>query len=367
MKFKASSLTLNLPQSPRLFFRHGWQSWSLASWLQPSEPPLPIRAPEFRAKDEDPVYAFHRNHISASVGTVELGDNDILLVGGANLNARVELIGNTLHAFYEGDRSGDWLVARGTEDEVFAKYTDLLRKNFGQTHFSSSPRVWCSWYSLYKWINELILLDTLIRLGDLPFDVFQIDDGWQDESGYWNAGRKFPSGMSSFAAKIKSTGRRAGIWLSPFIVTQNLKIFQDHPEWILKDENGNYVSTGINWTGQTFAIDVSRPDVLDWLGQLIQKIVGWGYEYLKIDFLYAGAVPGKRHKDIPREDAYRNAMKIIREAAGNDVYILACGAPIVPSVGLCDGVRVGPDVSPFWINKAHTVWLNNPNDTSTQN
>jgi alpha-galactosidase len=59
-------------------------------------------------------------------------------------------------------------------------------------------------------------------------------------------------------------------------------------------------------------------------------------------------------------------MQVIREAAG-DVYLLACGAPIVPSLGLCDGLRVGPDVSPFWLNKPLTVWLNNPNDTSTQN
>ncbi len=91
-----------------------------------------------------------------------------------------------------------------------------------------------------------------------------------------------------------------------------------------------------------------------------------GYEYLKVDFLYAGALPGKRYKNIPREVAYRNAVKVIREAAG-DAYVLACGAPIIPSIGLCDGIRVGPDVSPYWLNTPLTVWLNNLNDTSTQN
>ena len=95
-------------------------------------------------------------------------------------------------------------------------------------------------------------------------------------------------------------------------------------------------------------------------------MVGWGYNYLKLDFLYAGAAIGKRYKDIPREEAYRNAMQVMRNAAG-DAYILACGAPVIPSIGLCDGIRVGPDVAPYWLNKALTVWLNNPNDTSTQN
>ena len=362
----ASRVDLNLHQPPKRFFRHGWQSWTLTTWLDPSDPPLPIRAPEFRAKDEDPAYAFHNNHVSAWVGAVEFGDDDILLIGALDLSGRVELDNHTLKGFYEDEREGDWLIARGKENEVFAKFASLLEMKFGKTRFDKPPRVWCSWYSLFKWINEPILTKALQGLGDLPFDVFQIDDGWQDNSGNWEAGKNFPSGMAAFADKIKATGRVAGIWLSPFIVTPNLKIFREHQEWILRDERGNLVTAGLNWTGTTYALDITHPEVLDWLDTLIRKVVGWGYGYLKLDFLYAGPSIGRRFKNVPREDAYRNAMQIIREAAG-DAYILACGAPIVPSLGLCDGIRVGPDVSPYWLNRALTVWLNNPNDPSTQN
>ena len=362
----ASRVDLNLTQQPKRFFRNGWQSWTLTTWLDPSEPPLPIRAPEFRAKDEDPAYAFHTNHISAWVGAVEFGEDDILLVGALGLSGRVELNDYTLKGFYEDDQKGEWLIARGREDEVFEKYTKLLEFKFGKTRFNKPPRVWCSWYSLYKWINESVLTKALHDLEDLPFDVFQIDDGWQDNSGHWNANKNFPSGMSAFADKIKTTGRTAGIWLSPFIVTPNLDIFREHPEWILRDENGNYVSAGMNWTGNTYALDITHPDVLDWLDKLIRKIVGWGYGYLKLDFLYAGAAIGRRYKDIPREEAYRNAMQIMRDAAG-DAYILACGAPVIPSLGLCDGIRIGPDVTNYWINQFLTTWLNNPNETSTVN
>jgi alpha-galactosidase len=76
----------------------------------------------------------------------------------------------------------------------------------------------------------------------------------------------------------------------------------------------------------------------------------WGYQYLKLDFLYIGGLIGRRHNAVPREEAYRNDLRVIREAAG-DAYILACGAPILASLGLCDGIRIGPDVSPFWLNK----------------
>ncbi|MGE5642787.1 MAG: hypothetical protein ACM3Y8_07235, partial [Byssovorax cruenta] len=114
----ASSLRVELPQPARKFYRHGWQSWTLTTWLDPSAPPLPVRAAEFRAKDEDPGFAFHKNHISCWVGAVELAEEDILLLGALTLGGRVELDGNTLHGFYEtvgteNNASPGWLLARG--------------------------------------------------------------------------------------------------------------------------------------------------------------------------------------------------------------------------------------------------------------
>ena len=362
----ASSLTMSLPQSPKRLFRHGWQSWTLTTWLDPSEPPYPISAPQFRAKDEDPAYAFAKNHVSAWVSAVELTEDDILLIGALDLSGRIELDGTTLKAFYEDNHEGQWTIIRGKEDDVFAKYTTLLETKFGRTHFDEAPRVWCSWYSLYKWINEHIITNALHALGDLPFDVFQIDDGWQITHGDWEPTKKFSSGMAELANKIKATGRTAGLWLAPFMVTKLSSIFREHPNWLLKDEHGKPIPVGLTWEGVPYALDVSHPEVLAWLDKLIRKVRSWGYDYLKLDFLYAGAILGKRYKDTPREVAYRNALQVMREAAG-DAYILACGAPIIPTLGLCDGIRVGPDVSPYWLNKPLSVWLNNPNDTSTKN
>jgi alpha-galactosidase len=362
----ASSLHLRLPQPPKRFFRHGWQSWTLTTWLDPSEPPFPISSPQFRAKDEDPAYALSKNHVSAWVGAVELDNDDILLIGALDLSGRVELDGATLNAFYEDGHESQWLIMCGKEDEVFAKYTSLLKTRFGKTSFDKAPRVWCSWYSLYKWINEHVISNALHSLGDLPFDVFQIDDGWQITHGDWEPTKKFPSGMEELAKRITATGRTAGLWMAPFMVTRLSSIFREHPDWLLRDEYGKPVPVGLTWEGVPYALDVSHPEVLEWLDKLIRKVRGWGYAYLKLDFLYAGAIPGKRYQDAPRETAYRKAMQVMREAAG-DAYILACGAPVMPSLGLCDGIRVGPDVSPYWLNTPLTVWLNNPNDTSTQN
>jgi len=361
---RAPKLILNLPSAPIRFYRHGWQSWTLASWIDPTMPVTPISAPEFRAKDEDPLYAMSANNVGAWVGAVELPDDATLLVGALNLGGRVTLEGTELTGFYETG-SGDWFVALGREEQIFKRYAQLLGERLG-TCRAAPLRVWCSWYSLYTLINEKILSKTISGLGELPFDVIQLDDGWQISTGDWEANKKFPSGMAAMAGKIQKTGRIAGLWLSPFITTKSSSLFRDHQDWILKDDEGKPVFAGMNFSGRIYALDVSHPAVLDWLDNQLRKVRGWGFEYLKLDFLYAGALPGKHCEQKPREEIYRQALKVMRAAAG-EAYLLVCGAPIVPSLGLCDGMRIGPDVTPYWLNVPMSVYLNNPNHPSTQN
>ena len=361
----ASSLTLGLPRPPIRFYRHGWQSWTLTAWIDPATPVVPVRAAEFRLKDEDPAYSLSGKHTSAWVAAADLGDGEIVLLGGLGLGARVQLDGNSMVGFYEAGE-GEWLVARGKELEVFRQYAAALKNKNQLQARGNPPRVWCSWYSLYGLIDERILHKTIGLLRDLPFDVIQIDDGWEVSTGDWIPNKKFPSGMADLATRIRDTGRKAGLWLSPLIVTQNSSIFRDHPGWLLKNEEGAPVFTGRNWSGKTYALDVTHPAVLDWLGETTRAVCNWGYEYFKLDFLYAGAFPGRQYKPTPREEAYQNSLRVIREAAG-DAYILACGAPILPSLKYCDGIRIGTDVTPYWINTPLSTWLNNPNNPSTQN
>jgi alpha-galactosidase len=74
----------------------------------------------------------------------------------------------------------------------------------------------------------------------------------------------------------------------------------------------------------------------------------WGYDYHNIDFVYAAALRGRRHDPgLTAVEAYRRGLQIIRDEAG-DRFVLGCGAPFAPSVGLVDGMRIGPDVAPYW-------------------
>ena len=361
----ASSLTLDLPRPPRLFYRHGWQSWSLAAWTDLT--PLPIQRPKIlHPLQTDPRYANETSPHGSWVGAVELGDDDILLLGSLDLDAHVWLKENQFEGAalsvskgqHEADGC-DWFIARGDEVSVFTKYAAELAIRLGKKTDKPAPRVWCSWYSLYTSIDEEILFRVFDELNDLPFDVLQVDDGWQMSIGDWEANEKFPSGMNALAERIKSTGRKAGLWLAPLIAVKSSRLFRKHPDWFLRDEHGKFVSAGFNWGEQLYALDTTHPDVTIWLSALMQQVRAWGFDYLKLDFLYAGALPGKRFADMPREAAYRQALKTMREAMGHDTYFLACGAPILPSLGLCDALRVGPDVSAKWEDPRDAALLYN--------
>jgi len=340
------SVTVGLPFEPARYLRHGWQSWTLTAWT-----PASLRLPRMRPAllnpmQGDPAYAGTRRPNGSWYGAVEASDGKIVLLGALGLESHVELDGSTLAGRYE-EGSGEWFVVYGNEAEVMAHYAGLLAERLGRGKVARPPRVWCSWYSLYTEIHEQQLLKILADLGDLPFEVFQIDDGWQKGIGDWEANEKFPSGMDGMAASIRAAGRIPGLWLAPLLIHSSASVYRDHRDWLLHDKNGGPVSAGFNWSGLIYALDTTHPEALAWLADLMKKVRTWGYDYVKLDFLYAGALPGKRHVEMPREAAYRQGLEVIREALG-EAYFLTCGAPIFPSLGLCDGMRVGPDVAGNW-------------------
>ena len=223
---RSAKISVELGSSPVKYYRHGWQSWSLTAWTDLS--PLPMQKPAiFHPLQTDITYVHEKNPHGSWLGAVEFDDGKILLVGALATDTHVFLTGNQLEGRSEAGEV-EWLVAFGKEKNVFDEYVDQLGLRFGRADKNHIPRVWCSWYSLYTAINEKILHESFDLLGNLPFDVLQVDDGWQQDIGNWEADEKFPSGMQALAEKIKSTGRRAGLWLAPLLAAKSSRLFREH-------------------------------------------------------------------------------------------------------------------------------------------
>src|SRR4030067_1320151 len=102
---------------------------------------------------------------------------------------------------------------------------------------------------------------------------------------------------------------------------------------MLRDEKGDLVVAGHNWGDVFYTLDTTQIQVQEWLANQVRKVRSWGYDYLKLDFLYAAALPGVRQQNLPGEQAYRLGLSALRLAA-HDAYLLVCGAPGLAPLGL---------------------------------
>ena len=346
-----------------LFYRHGQNSWSPCGWRRLSEPPLRIADPQRRVTADDPVWDDPARHHSSAVAALDAGDGDILLLGALGLGtARLAADQDTLTGWYEHGAQ-PWFAAYGPEEEVFAAYTRHLAGRLGSST-RRAGNVWCSWYAYYETISEQQLAKDIQDLQGVGFDVVQVDDGWEQMVGDWQPNHKFPTGMKALAGRISDAGMTPGLWLAPFIALPGSQLARRQPGLLLRDARGEPVVAGHNWGTSYHALDLSQPAALDHLGELIHRVVHeWGFRYLKLDFINAGAAPGVRAGDAEREQTYREALALVRRVAGDDVYLLGSGAILLPSLGLLDGLRSGPDVAPMWQNYAS----DDPSDAMARN
>ena len=219
----------------------------------------------------------------------------------------------------------------------------------------TAPVGWCTWYHFYHKVTPDDVrrnVQALRKARDtLPVHVVQIDDGYQAAVGDWlEQSAAFRGQMETLAREIREAGFRPGLWLAPFIVSPKSRLAREHADWLLRDERGKPVSAGFLWNTFTHALDVTHPEVQEYIREVIDTVVHrWGYTYLKLDFLYAAALPGIRYDTtLTRPQVLRQGLRLIREVAGEDVFLLGCGCPLGPAVGIVDAMRVGPDIAPHW-------------------
>lgn len=331
------------PHRARVYVE-GWQSWSPSGWYQLSEaPPRPETAWQhlmrFRPGDDLPDAGFQ-------------GWGLLVLDPGTGAPVRryaIVQMGRDVPAIRAVQRGERVIISTDEAGQVrLTEFESALAAlaDFGEQFATSAgvqmrpaPTVWCTWYRYFLDVTEQDVLENLreIDARELPVDVIQIDDGWQSHIGDWaRLSERFGS-LSELVAQIKATGRRAGIWLAPFIVHPDSELALAHPEWLSGP-------AGTNWgSEQLRGLDLSHPGAQEYLWHIFRDLRELGFDYFKLDFLYAGALPGQRHRDLTEVEAYRTGLALVREAVGAEAYLLGCGAPILPSVGLVDAMRVSPD------------------------
>ncbi|MBN2148541.1 MAG: alpha-galactosidase [Anaerolineales bacterium] len=371
------------------FFSNGWQSWSYTGVYSTHEKyritrlrsiagpmwynagtPQPRRAGTF-ASDFFGILGDRTTRSAVLLGFLSQKEHF------GSLEAYLDPFDPALRLWANGDGvrldpgaqiASDWACLSYLNLDDTAPITPYLqavaRENnvTADTLSDTIPAGWCSWYHFFQQVGAEDIthnLEAAQSFGEsLPLSLIQIDDGFQSQVGDWfKFSPRFPNGVAPLAAEIRQAGFTPGLWLAPFIVHRKSHLYRTHPEWLLRNRLGRPVNAGFIWDTFTTALDLTRPEALDYAAQAVQTAAqSWGFKFLKLDFLYAAALKGRYH-DLTRTRAQvmRLGLEALRQAAGPETFLLGCGCPIGSAIGLVQAMRIGADVAPNWHPQWHGI------------
>jgi len=228
---------------------------------------------------------------------------------------------------------------------------------------------WCSWYSLYASISEPVLLEHLqgaARFRDryrVPFEVFQIDDGFTPEMGDWlELKPQFPRAMAPLLTDIREAGFVPALWIAPFMVGNRSQLYTAHPDWVVTDRITGRPLAPMKFYGEFrwhkrseeyYILDITHPEAEAYIRNVFRVWTHqWGCRYFKTDFMYFGSEYGPQQArwhqpGLSRMAVWMKMARLIREEIGDSLW-LGCGGPIWAPIGLMDAVRIGRDVGVSW-------------------
>ena len=238
---------------------------------------------------------------------------------------------------------------------------------------------WNSW-DYYRWtVTEDDILENAEFIAADPVlskyvKRIIIDDGWQYAYGEWEANSLFPHGMKWLADKIRVLGMEPGLWVSPTILDFHSRIVQLHPEMLTKSIGGLPAPSWEIMKRRVFLLDPTVEASQQYIRDLFEKMLGWGYTYFKLDFL-GSQLSARRFADQTVTQGRLMDLTIgtaYRQVAGR-AKLLGCNYLFNGGEKIADIVRVGSDIhahwkniklnavavaARFWSNKK--LWLNDP-------
>jgi len=302
------------------------------------------------------------------------------------------------------DALGELLGIGYFEDARFGleDYANAVRQNYSIKLHPEQPG-FCTWYmekygnsSDEKHLSQLSAYAAK-NMGPYGFGFIQIDDEWQ-QGLKANGPRKnftasrpdgpYPNGMKAAADMIKGYGLTPGIWFMPFAGNDQDPFFKQHEDWFAKTASGAPYDTA--WGGT--CLDMTNPDTQAYVRSVVSRIAhAWGYQLFKMDGFYTGSAVKQiyvnsgyhddgmgdavfSNPDKTNIEALRDGVKLVRDAAGPNVFLLGCTVSqnmrsFGGSFGLLDAMRVGPDTGSSSIGAIDAtrlwflngrVWWNDP-------
>lgn len=164
---------------------------------------------------------------------------------------------------------------------------DFVRKHMGirLSELAQKPTfVYNTWVPFGENINEKLVMELAKAAADAGMNEFIIDSGWADNYGDWVIDKtKFPNGLKPVFDYIKSLGMKPGLWVSVGSASPDSKVYKEHPDWFVLDENqqpANLHEDNLNMRTACFGTGWTS-----YIKEVLLKLsLEYGLEYLKLDF-----------------------------------------------------------------------------------
>jgi alpha-galactosidase len=233
-----------------------------------------------------------------------------------------------------------WTWSASGRREVTRRFHDWTRSRVLRDPQRLRPIVANNWEATFFSFDQERITGLIERAAALDVDLFLLDDGWfgtnhprDDDTtslGDWDADpAKLPRGLAPLAQAARDAGIRFGIWVEPEMVNKVSDLFEEHPDWVLRDrreprEHRNQL-----------VLDTLRPEVRGFAADVVDRALGQdpGITYVKWDANRPITDPGSPTLGADRQsnvwvDHVHATWDLMAEVASRhpDVELMLCAS-----------------------------------------
>ncbi len=135
-----------------------------------------------------------------------------------------------------------------------------------------------NWEATYFDFDQDKLVSLFGGAKELGVDMFLLDDGWfankyprNDDTaglGDWDVNKKkLPDGVPFLVRAAEKEGVKFGIWIEPEMVNPESELYENHPDWVIKQEQRPEI-----YFRSQLVLDLTNPEVQDFVFGVVDDL-----------------------------------------------------------------------------------------------
>ncbi|PHN08653.1 alpha-galactosidase [Flavilitoribacter nigricans] len=207
-------------------------------------------------------------------------------------------------------------------------------------------------------LTEQKLIEEIRRAAELNVDIFVLDDGWEQNQGDWTPHKqRLPRGLAPIKSELDKHGIKMGLWFSPMGIDKTTARYQAHPEWVIRDSEGQPI--GAQWDHPAFDFVSGFYDLFI---EDCKKLIDAGARFFKWDAIntFYSVLPDLQHgsKEYTKEEIRARYEYLLPIYVTRAMQELTDYEPeLIIEIDLTEARRVMNGLAP--LSQGKVFWMNN--------